>query len=114
VEPGQTVDVDNLDVVEGEVITLDKVLVIGEDGSTTIGKPFIEGAKVTASSRGTLRGDKVIVYKFKAKTRFRKRSGMHPLITRLVVDKIETAEGEQAEPAEPAPRSKKEEGTSGT
>jgi len=65
---GQTVDVDNLNVIDGEAVELDKVLVIGDEKNATIGKPNIEGAKVTATSKGTVRGDKIIVYKFKSRS----------------------------------------------
>jgi len=55
---GQTVDVDNLNVIDGDTIEFDKVLVIGDEKNATIGAPNIEGAKVTATSKGTVRGDK--------------------------------------------------------
>lgn len=112
VSPGETIDVDNLNVIEGETVELDRVLVIGNDGSTTIGKPTVEGAKVIAMSKGTMRGDKVIVYKFKAKVRYRRKVGHHQLYTRLTIDKITTPEGEFTAPLKAAPE-KKEEAVSG-
>ena len=48
VTPGQTVDVDNLNVVDGDSVELDKVLVIGDEKNTTIGAPCVAGAKVKA------------------------------------------------------------------
>jgi len=112
VSPGETIDVDNLNVIEGEVVELDRVLLIGNNGSTTVGKPAVEGAKVVAMSKGTMRGDKVIVYKFKAKVRYRRKVGHHQLYTRLTIDKIVTPEGDFTAPVK-AGAEKKEEAVSG-
>jgi len=111
---GQTVDVDNLNVIDGEAVELDKVLVIGDEKNATIGAPNIEGAKVTATSKGTVRGDKIIVYKFKSKVRFRKKTGHHQLFTRLAIDKIEAPGIDIPEPVKKARRTKKEENESGS
>ena len=113
VSPGDTIDVDNLNVIEGETVELNRVLVVGNDGTTMIGKPTVEGARVVASSKGTMRGDKVIVYKFKAKVRYRRKSGHHQLYTRLTIDKITTPEGEFTAPVKIATEKKKEEAASG-
>ena len=114
VTQGQTVDVDNLNVIDGVAVELDKVLVIGDEKNATIGTPSIEGAKVTATSKGTVRGDKIIVYKFKSKVRFRKKTGHHQLFTRLAIDKIEAPGIEIKEPVKKASRTKKEENESGS
>ena len=114
VTQGQTVDVDNLNIIEGDAVELNKVLVIGDEKKATIGKPSIEGAKVTATSQGTVRGDKIIVYKFKSKVRFRKKTGHHQLFTRLAIDKIEAPGIEQKEPVKKASRITKEEKESGS
>ena len=90
VNPGDTIDVDCLDKIEGETLEFDRVLLLDDNGAITVGKPVVEGAKIIATSKGTIRGEKVIVYKFKAKVRFRKKTGHHQLYTRLVIDKIET------------------------
>ena len=111
---GQTVDVDNLNVIDGDTIEFVKVLVIGDEKNATIGAPNIEGAKVTATSKGTVRGDKIIVYKFKSKVRFRKKTGHHQLFTRLAIDKIEAPGIEIKEPVKKARRTKKEENESGS
>jgi large subunit ribosomal protein L21 len=88
VTPGETIEVDNLNTIEGETVEFERVLLINDDGKTVVGKPVIEGAMVTATSQGTIRGDKIIVYKFKAKVRYRRKVGHHQLFTRLIIDKI--------------------------
>jgi len=97
VTPGQTIEVDKLSAVEGEIIEFDKVLLASDGGKTAIGKPYIDGAKVMATSKGEERGDKVIVYKFKAKVRFRRKVGHRQLFTRLVINKIEAPGLEKVE-----------------
>ena len=114
VTQGQTIDVDNLNIIDGDAVELNKVLVLGDENNTTIGKPAIEGAKVSATSKGTVRGDKIIVYKFKSKVRFRKKTGHHQLFTRLAIDKIEAPGIEIKEPVKKARRTKKEENESGS
>ena len=113
VTQGQTVDVDNLNVVDGDAVELDKVLVIGDEKNTTIGTPNVEGAKVIATSKGTVRGDKIIVYKFKSKVRFRKKTGHHQLFTRLAIDTITAPGIEPKEFVKTASPDKKEETESG-
>jgi large subunit ribosomal protein L21 len=88
VNPGQTIDVERLDVAEGDTVELDRVLLIGDGDQVTVGTPTVEGAKVVATSKGTAKGDKVIVFKYKPKIRYRKKTGHRQLHTRLVVDKI--------------------------
>ena len=114
VTPGQTVDVENMNVIEGDAVELDKVLVLGDDKVTTFGTPNVEGAKVLATSQGTVRGGKIIVYKFKSKVRYRKKTGHHQLYTRLAIDKIEAPGVEHKEPVKKSSRRKKEEAESGS
>jgi large subunit ribosomal protein L21 len=104
VESGDTIDVDCLDTIEGEKLEFDKVLLLNDDDVTIVGKPTVDGAKVLATSQGTVRGDKVTVFKFKAKVRYRRKTGHHQLFTRLTIDEIKTPESEPV----------KEEAASGT
>jgi len=114
VTQGQTLDVDNLNIIDGEIVELEKVLVIGDEKNTTIGAPNVKGAKVIATSKGTVRGDKIIVFKFKSKVRFRKKTGHHQLFTRLAIETIEAPGIEPKEQIEVADTDKKEEMESGS
>lgn len=67
---------------------LDRVLLIADGDKVTVGDPVIEGATVTAKSAGNGREDKVIVFKYKSKVRYRRKAGHRQHYTRLVVDKI--------------------------
>lgn len=83
------IDVDHLDMAEGNTVELDRVLLIGsDDNKVTVGTPTIEGAKVVATSKGEDKGDKVAVYRYKSKVRYRKKTGHRQSYTRLSIDKI--------------------------
>jgi len=86
--PGQTIDVERLDVAEGNTVELDRVLLIADDDKVTVGTPTVDGAKVIATSLGEGKGKKIIVFKYKPKVRYRKKTGHRQLYTRLTIDKI--------------------------
>ena len=88
VTPGQAIDVERLDVAEGSITELDKVLLIADGDKVTVGTPTIDGAKVIATSQGNGKGKKIIVFKYKPKVRYRKKTGHRQLYTRLIIDKI--------------------------
>jgi len=92
VSPGQTVDVERLDVADGGTVDLDRVLLIADDDKVVVGNPTVDGAKVVATSQGDGRGKKVIVFKYKPKVRYSKKTGHRQSYTRLTIDKIVKAE----------------------
>ena len=88
VAPKQTIEVERLNIPEGDTIELDRVLFIGDNGNVLIGNPTIEGAKVIATSLGEIKGDKVIVFKYKSKVRYRRKTGHRQIYTRLSINEI--------------------------
>jgi large subunit ribosomal protein L21 len=108
VAEGQTLDVDRLDVAEGGSIELDKVLLLADGAKVTIGKPLVEGARVLATAKKNGRGDKIIVFKYKAKVRYRRKNGHRQLYTTLNIDKILPPGVEAPKPAKRTRRKKKE------
>lgn len=93
-------------MAEGNTVDLDRVLLIVDDNKVTVGTPTIDGAKVIATSQGEGKGKKIIVFKYKPKTRYRKKTGHRQLYTRLAIDRI-------VEPGKKVRRRKKEVITSG-
>jgi large subunit ribosomal protein L21 len=91
--PGQTIDVERLDVAEGNTVELDRVLLISDNDKVTVGTPIVDGAKVIATSQGEGKGKKIIVFKYKPKVRYRKKTGHRQLYTKLTIDKIVEPEG---------------------
>ena len=88
VAPKQTIEVERLDVAEGDRVELDKVLFIGGDGDTLVGNPVVKGAKVVATSLGEAKGDKVIAFRYKSKVRYRRKIGHRQTYTKLQVNEI--------------------------
>ena len=69
-------------------MVLDRVLLISDDKKVITGNPAIKGARVKATSLGEFRGDKVIVFKYKSKVRYRRKRGHRQVYTRLEINKI--------------------------
>ncbi|MBI2830147.1 MAG: 50S ribosomal protein L21 [Chloroflexi bacterium] len=88
VSPGQMIKVDRLNVADGDKVDLDKVLLIAEGDQVTVGTPLIEGAKVIATAREQVRDKKIIVGKFKAKVRYKRKVGHRQPYTMLAIDEI--------------------------
>jgi large subunit ribosomal protein L21 len=92
VTEGQTIDVERIEVADGDTVELDRVLMVADGEKVTLGNPVIEGAKVKATAKESGKGDKVIVFKYKSKVRYRRKNGHRQLYTRLIIDNI-TAPG---------------------
>ena len=87
VSPGQTIEVEKLST-SGDTVELDKVYLIADGDKVTVGNPTVPGAKVIANVVGNGKGDKVIVYKFKAKVRYRRKKGHRQPYTKLAIKEI--------------------------
>lgn len=85
---GDTLDVELLHQPDGATVEIDKVLLIEDDGKVTTGKPYIEGAKVVAEVVEQVKGDKLIVFKYKPKTRYHVKTGHRQKYNRVQVKSI--------------------------
>ena len=88
VKPGETIDVERLEAAAGQTVELDKVLLINDDKNITVGTPVVEGARVVATSHGEHKDKKIIVFKYKPKRRYSRKTGHRQIYTRLTIDKI--------------------------
>ena len=88
VEEGRTITVERLPAEEGATVELGDVLLIADDGEVTVGTPLIEGARVLAQVEAHGRAKKIIVFKYKAKVRTRKKTGHRQHFSRLAVSEI--------------------------
>lgn len=88
VKVGDRITVERLHVDTGAEITIDQVLLVGGDGSTRIGTPVVEGARVNATVDAQARSEKLVVFKYKAKKRYRRRAGHRQELTRLTITGI--------------------------
>lgn len=91
-EVGKTVDVDRLPHEVGESMELDDVLLVVDGDNTAIGQPRVEGASVTATVVEQFRGKKIIVYKYRQRTSYRRKQGHRQYYTRLRIDDITVKE----------------------
>ncbi len=87
-EVGKTIDVERLAHEAGQEITIEDVLLIGDEDKTVIGQPMVEGAVVKATVIEEYRGKKVIVFKYRQRTNYRRKSGHRQYYTRLRIDDI--------------------------
>ena len=89
VEKGQAIYVEKLDVNAGDTVVIDKVCLIS-DATTTIGTPYIKGAKVTCKVEKQGKEKKVMTFMYKAKKgSTRKRQGHRQPYTKLTIEAIE-------------------------
>ena len=86
--PGDRVRVEALGAVEDETVEFKDVLMVSKDGKVEMGSPFVEGVAVRAKVLGNGRGKKVVVFKYKNKTRYRRKAGHRQSFTELVVSEI--------------------------
>lgn len=89
VKENMTLDVEKIDLPEGESVVLDRVLMVKDDGNLLVGTPYIQGAKVIAKVLKHFKGEKIRVFKYKPKKNYRRRKGHRQLLTRLSIEKIE-------------------------
>ncbi len=114
VSVGQKFEVNWLPAEVGAQVALD-VLLISDADNTQIGSPFIGNAQVLATVDGQTRGEKLIVFKYKSKKRYRHRRGHRQELTALIIDDI-VADGKslvtgEAPVAKQAPVEEETEGT---
>jgi len=88
VREGDTIRVEALDGNDGESIELNDVLMVSNKGKVELGSPSVKGAKVTAEVVGQGKGKKIVIYKYKPKTRYRRKNGHRQLYTDLRITGI--------------------------
>lgn len=107
VQEGQVLDIAlQSEAVAGSEIVLNEVLLVGGE-QTVVGAPLVAGAQVTLKVVGLVQDDKIVVFRYKSKKRYRRRTGHRQDLTRVQVTKIEVGMtvtdvvevGEEAKPA---------------
>lgn len=87
-EVGATIDVDRLPQQVGESIEISDVLLVADGDETRIGQPQVDGASVSATVVDQFRGKKIIVYKYRQRTNYRRKQGHRQYYTRLRIEDI--------------------------
>ena len=89
VQPGDVIEVERLDGEVGDQIELGRVLMLSaDDDKATFGNPAIEGARVLGEVVEQGKGDKIIIFKYKPKVRYRRKTGHRQVVTRIRVGDI--------------------------
>ncbi|MBL0053535.1 MAG: 50S ribosomal protein L21 [Bacteroidetes bacterium] len=89
VSKDQSVFVHRLKADEGAEVAFDKVLLVDNDGSITVGAPTLSGARVTAKVINHLRGDKVLIFKKKRRKGYQKCNGHRQDLTKIQIANIQ-------------------------
>lgn len=88
VSEGQTLRVEKLPGSAGDIITFNEVLFIGGD-TPKVGQPLVKGATVAAEITAEGRGKKIVVFKFKRRKNYRRKSGHRQPYTALKITQIQ-------------------------
>ena len=87
-EVGGTIDVDRLPQEVGDSIEISDVLLVADGDDTRIGQPQVDGALVRVTVVEQFRGKKIIVYKYRQRTNYRRKQGHRQYYTRLRIEDI--------------------------
>jgi len=88
VSPGDKIKIEKVDIKEGKKITFKDVLLVEKGKKLEIGTPFIKGAKVTGRVLSHGKDKKIIVLKYKSKTRYKVKKGHRQPFTEVEITKI--------------------------
>ena len=89
VREGDTIRVESLPGVDGDSVELTEILLVSKQGKVKIGSPTVKKARVTAEVVGEGKGKKVVVFKYKSKTRYRRKNGHRQSYTDLKITDIQ-------------------------
>ncbi len=96
VAPGKTIRIEKIEGERGESCTFPKVLAVREGDVTQVGNPHLEGFAVKGTIVRQAKGRKILVFKYKAKTNYRRRYGHRQHFTEVLIDSIEKDAESQA------------------
>ncbi|MEA4902323.1 50S ribosomal protein L21 [Desulfitobacterium sp.] len=88
-EEGNTLYVEKLNANVGDTVTIDQVLLVEKDGAVKVGTPVVDGAKVVLKVVEHGKGEKIIVFKYKAKKNYRRKQGHRQPYTKVLVEAIQ-------------------------
>jgi large subunit ribosomal protein L21 len=88
IEAGDTINVEKQEGQKGDVLTFDKVLLVGKDTEVDIGRPYVNGATVSAEVLSQMRAKKVISYKYLRRKSRDWKKGHRQYLTRILIKEI--------------------------
>ena len=87
VSEGDVIYIEKLDAEVDSTVSFD-VLLVGNEGDVKVGTPVVEGVKVEGKVVAQTRGEKIIVFKYKAKKNYRRKQGHRQPYTKVEITKI--------------------------
>ena len=91
VSPGDKIKIEKVEGKENKEISFKEVLLVEKSKKLEIGTPLVKGAKVSGKILGQGKGKKIIVFKYKPKTRYKVKKGHRQSFTEVEITKIETS-----------------------
>ena len=89
VSEGDVITIEKLDVAAAGTVSFDEVVTVVKDGDVKVGTPLVDGAKVTGTVLEHGKAKKILVFKYKAKSNYRRRQGHRQPFTKVRIEKIE-------------------------
>jgi large subunit ribosomal protein L21 len=89
ISPGDKIKIEKINKNEGEEVVFDEVLLLEKRNKVEIGTPKVKGAKVVGKVLKQGKGEKVIVFKYKPKKRYKVKKGHRQPFTEVEITKIE-------------------------
>lgn len=110
VEKGTTLEIEKIEGKDGESVNFDQVFLVSDDTGTKVGTPTVSGAVVSGKIVNHKRGEKIVVFKMKAKKRYQKTQGHRQDLTVVEITEVKAsgAKAEKAAPGKAAPEKAKE------
>ncbi len=88
VAPGDVIEIEMLEVNEGDEIALDRVLMVTDGEQVRIGTPMLAGAKVTAKVKSHGRAEKIRIFKLRRRKNYRRTQGHRQYYTQIEITGI--------------------------
>jgi len=89
VSEGDVLDVEKIEQAEGSRLELEDVLMAVDGEDVRIGKPVVEGARVVARVVSQVKDDKIEIFKYRKRKRYRRRQGHRQKLTRIKIESIQ-------------------------
>lgn len=88
IETGKYYDFNRISTELGKQITLNRVLLVNDEGNVLVGNPYLESVQITGTILEHLRSKKTIVYKMRPKKKTRRKQGHRQELTRVLIENI--------------------------
>jgi len=89
VAQGDVLTVEKLEANVGDTVTIERILMVEKEGTIQVGTPVVAGAKAVLKVMEHGKGEKIIVFKYKAKKNYRRKQGHRQPFSKVVIESIE-------------------------